>query len=304
MSHIDRTRVDVAPAAASLIVGQLRYGELLLGANTHYKWRKLTGWEELPEQDSGNVPRPAAHGSFLGSLLAQTRTVGLDEVIVRASADELGDVVEQLNAATPLVDDELPLLVHIDSRGPLLVWARVVRRTVPVEPGYAVGTVTEAALEWEATDPRRYTPAVQYAETGLPEPCLPWHTDPADGSPRGIPASTGDLVACNLGSAPTHPVVEFVGPVDTPRLTNITTGAVLEYEAILDPGEVLTIDTYAGTATLDSGENLLTAASVDCWPEPEFALARGDNRLAFRAAPDAPADPRAAARLRWRSAHW
>ncbi|MGY5129209.1 phage distal tail protein [Streptomyces nigrescens] len=303
MSQTDRTRVDVAPAAASMVVGQLRYGELLLGTNTPYKWRKLAGWEELPEVDNGSVPRPSVHGAFLGRLLSQTRTIALDEMIVRAPVEHLGLVVETLNTATALVEDEQPLLISIDERGPLLAWARAVRRTVPVEPGYAVGTVVEAKLEFEATDPRRYSPAVQHAELGLPEPCLPWHADYGHG-PRGIPASTGDHTAYNLGSAPTHPVVELHGPVDTPRLTNTTTGAVLEYEVILDPGEVLTVDTFAGTATLPDGSSLLTAASVECWPEPAFTLAAGTNCLTFRAAPDAPADPRAAAVLRWRSAHW
>ena len=300
---MDRTQIDVTGAAACMVVGQLRYGELLLGTGTPYRWRKLTGWEELPELDSGNVPRPAAHGAFLGRLLSQTRTVALDEVIVRASADELGGVVERLNAGTALVEDELPLLVHIDERGPLLVWARAVRRNVPVELGYAVGTVTEATIEFEATDPRRYAPAVQSVETGLPEPCLPWHADYGDG-PRGVPASTGDLIAYNFGRAPTHPVIELHGPVDTPRLTNETTGAVLEYDLILDPGERLVVDTFAGTATLADGESLLHAASVASWPEQAFTLAAGDNSLTFRAAPEAPADPRAAAVLRWRSAHW
>ncbi|MCX5446009.1 phage tail family protein [Streptomyces nigrescens] len=300
---MDRTRIDVMPAAVGMVAGQLRYGELLIGAGTPYKWRKLEGWEELPELDNGSVPRPAAHGSFLGRLLSQTRTVALGEVIVRAPVERLGLVVETLNAGTPIVEDEQPLLVHIDERGPLLVWARVVRRTVPVERGYAVGTVTEGALEFEATDPRRYSPAVQHDELGLPEPCLPWHGDYGHG-PRGIPASTGERAVCNLGSAPTHPVVELHGPVDTPRLTNATTGAVLEYEVILDPGEVLTVDTFAGTATLPDGSSLLTAASVECWPEPAFTLAAGTNCLTFRAAPDASADPRAAAVLRWRSAHW
>ncbi|MFE6742352.1 phage distal tail protein [Streptomyces tubercidicus] len=276
---------------------------LLIGAGTPYKWRKLEGWEELPELDNGSVPRPSAHGSFLGRLLSQTRTVALGEVIVRAPVEQLGLVVETLNADTPLVEDEQPLLVHLDERGPLLAWARVVRRAVPVELGYAVGTVTEGALEFEATDPRRYTPSVQQAELGLPEPCLPWHGDYGHG-PRGIPASTGDHTVSNVGSAPTHPVVEFHGPVDSPRLTNVTTGAVLEYEVILDPGERLVVDTFDGTATLPDGSSLLTAASVECWPEPAFTLAAGTNCLTFRAAPDAPADPRAAAVLRWRSAHW
>lgn len=300
---MDRTRIDVMPAAAGMVAGQLRYGELLIGAGTPYKWRKLEGWEELPELDNGSVPRPSAHGSFLGRLLSQTRTVALGEVIVRTPVEQLGLVVETLNAGTPLVEDEQPLLVHIDERGPLLVWARVVRRAIPVELGYAVGTVTEGALEFEATDPRRYTPAVQQAELGLPEPCLPWHGDYGHG-PRGIPASTGDRMVHNLGSAPTHPVVELHGPIDTPRLTNVTTGAVLEYEVILDPGEVLTVDTFAGTATLPDGSSLLNSASVASWPEPAFTLAAGCNALSFRAAAEFTADPRAAAVLRWRSAHW
>ncbi|MEV0115534.1 hypothetical protein AB0H77_20200 [Streptomyces sp. NPDC050844] len=300
---MDRTQIDVTAAAAAMVVGQLRYGDMLLGTHTPYTWRKLTGWETLPGLDSGNVARPSQHGAHLGRLLSQTRTVGLDEMIVRAHADELGAVVEQLGAATAVVEDEMPLLVHIDTRGPLLAWARAVRREIPVELGYAVGTVTEAAVEWEATDPRRYTPAVQCAETGLPEPCLPWHGDYGHG-PRGVPASTGDLLAHNHGSAPTHPMIELHGPVDTPRLTNTTTGAVLEYDVILEADEVLTIDTFDGTATLPDGESLLTAASVASWPEPAFTLDPGENTLTFRAAPDEPADPRAAAALRWRSAHW
>ena len=300
---MDRTTVDVATVAAGMVPGQLRYGELLLGTGTPYRWRKLTGWEELPELDSGNVPRPAAHGAWTGRLLSQTRTITLDEMIVRAPVAQLGAVIETLTMGTALVEDELPLLVHLDERGPLLSWARATKRTVPVELGYSVGTITEGALEFEATDPRRYTPAVQHAGVGLPEPCLPWHADHGHG-PRGIPASTGDLVVHNIGSAPTHPVVELYGPVDTPRLINHTTGTVLEYEVLLDPGERLTVDTFAGTATLPTGESLLNAASVGSWPEPTFMLAADRNEISFRAAEDAPADPRAAALLRWRSAHW
>ncbi|MEU3710484.1 hypothetical protein [Streptomyces catenulae] len=283
--------------------GTVQFGELLLGPGTPYGWKKLTGWNEIPAIDSGSVPRPAAHGAYPGALLAQVRTITLDEMIVRAEPGRIGATVATLEAATPLIDDEQPLLIHLDDRGPLLVHARVVRREVPVDPAYGVGVAVGGAIQFEASDPRRYTPTVQQAGVGLPEPCLPWHADHGHG-PRGIPASTGDVVVHNFGSAPAHPVVELWGPVDTPRLTNITTGAVLEYEAILDAGERLTIDTYSGTAVLDTGESLLNAASFESWPEPAFMLGSGLNDLTFRAAPDAPADPRAAALLRWRSAHW
>ncbi|MEW1752038.1 hypothetical protein [Streptomyces angustmyceticus] len=72
---------------------------------------------------------------------------------------------------------------------------------------------------------------------------------------------------------------------------------------ILDPGERLVVDTFDGAATLPDGSSLLTTASVGCRPEPAFTLAAGTNCLTYRAAPDAPADPRAAV-LRWCSAHW
>lgn len=300
---MDRTLVDVATAAAGMQVGQLRFGGLLLGTGTPYRWRKLTGWEELPELDSADVPRPAAHGAWPGRLLSQSRTITLDELILRAPVDQLGAVGTTLNTATAVIEDEVPLLVCLDERGPLLAWARATKRNVPVELGYAVGTVTGAAVEWEATDPRRYTPTVQHTALGLPEPCLPWHQTP-EGAPRGIPASTGEATPVNTGNAPTHPVIELWGPIDTPRLTNTTTGAVLEYGLILDPGERLNIDTAAGTARLDTGESLLHAATAASWPEPSFTLAPGTNRLTFRTADETPADPRAAALLRWRSAHW
>ncbi|WP_425829285.1 phage distal tail protein [Streptomyces fractus] len=299
---MDRTLVDVTDAAAGMRPGHIRFGPLLLGPGTPYRWTKLTGWEALPEVDSGDVPRPAAHGAWPGQLLSQSRTLTLENLIIRAPAAQFGAVMDALTAATALGEDEIPLLVSLDERGPLLSWARATKRDVPANVGYALGVVTEAALELTATDPRRYIPAVQTTVVGLPEPCLPWHRDHGHG-PRGIPASTGDAVVRNLGGAPTHPVIELWGPVDTPRLVNETTGAVLEYELLLDPGERLTIDTFAGTAQLDSGEGLLTAASGASWPEPAFTLAPGRNEITFRSGDTSP-DPRAAAALRWRSAHW
>ncbi|WKX70053.1 phage tail domain-containing protein [Streptomyces sp. XD-27] len=282
--------------------GHVQYGELLLGPGTPYRWRKLTGWEELPGTDSGTVPRSGAHGAYPGALLAQARTITLDEMVIRAEPGRIGAAVATLNAATGLSDDELPLLIHLDDRGPLLAFARVVRREVPVDPAYGVGVATGSAIQFEASDPRRYTPAVQCAETGLPEPCLDWHRDNSGELTRGIPASTGNLTANNHGGAPTHPVITIRGPVDTPSVTNTTTGAVLEYGIRLDAVDELTIDTYASTVTLNGTENLLDAATGNSHPEESFTLTPGRNRLAFRSA-TAP-DPHARLALQWRSAHW
>ncbi|MFD7236463.1 hypothetical protein ACFWAT_14295 [Streptomyces syringium] len=291
--------------------GHVQFGdELLLGPGTPYRWRTLTGWEDLPALDSGSVPRSDAHGSFPGQLLAQARTIGLDDVVVRAPRGTIGAAVRALNAATAIGGTELPLVVWLDERGPLLVRARVLRRSVPVGKGYALGTVLGAAIQWEASDPRRYSLAEQQVEARLPrpEPGLDWHLDPGPESlgwplDFGAPGTTGDLVAVNTGDASSHPVVVFRGPVDRPSLTNVATGDTLEYDIALATDDTLLVDTAAGTVILNNTASRLYTVTARSVPELGFTLAPGNTPLVFRAAPGS-TDPRAACVLRWRSAHW
>lgn len=301
----------MAPGDRVSSVGHIQFGdELLLGPGTPYRWRTLNGWEDLPALDSGSVPRSDAHGAFPGRLLAQARTIDLADVVVRAPRGTVGDAVRALNAATALGEAELPLVVWLDSRGPLLVHARVLRRSVPVGKGYSLGTVLGAAIQWEASDPRRYSVAEQQVETRLPrpEPGLDWHVAPGPESLDwplvfGAPGSSGDLVAVNQGDAPTHPVVVFRGPVERPSLTNVATGDTLEYDITLAADDTLLVDTGAGTVVLNTTASRLYTVTARSTPEQLFALAPGATSLVFRAAPGS-TDPRAACIVRWRSAHW
>ncbi|MET7616956.1 hypothetical protein [Streptomyces sp. NPDC005408] len=291
--------------------GHIQYGdELLLGPGTPFRWRTLSGWEDLPALDSGSINRSDAHGSYPGRLLAQPRTITCDEVIVRAPAATIGATVRTLNAATTVVEDEQPLVVWLDDRGPLLAYARVVRRAVPVGLGYRLGTITGAAIQWEASDPRRYSLAEQQVETRLPmaEPGLDFHLDP--GPERldfpldfGAPGSTGTVVARNEGDAAAHPVITFRGPVALPSLTDLGTGDVLEYDIELAADDTLLVDTAAGTVQLNRTASRLYTATARSVPENTFTLAPGTALLSFRAAPGS-ADPRASCSVRWRSAYW
>ncbi|MFJ7267247.1 phage distal tail protein [Streptomyces sp. NPDC099050] len=283
--------------------GQVQYGSLLLGADTRYGWRELTGWEELPALDSGTVARSGGHGAYPGALLAQTRTVGISGMVIRAPRAEVGHVVGQLAAGTSVTSEELPLVVWLDERGPLLVWARVVRRAVPVGTGYRLGTIIGGAVEWEASDPRRYELAEQSATARLPqpEPGLKWPlTWPLF---FGAPGSTGTLSAHNDGTAPTHPTVEFHGPVTTPSLTNLATGAVLEYDLRLAAEDVLTVDTAAGTVLLNGTASRLYTVTARSAPEQSWTLPPGASDFHFRTT-SGTSDPRASATVRWRSAYW
>ncbi|MFK0180003.1 phage distal tail protein [Streptomyces xanthochromogenes] len=161
--------------------GHVQLGELLLGRGTPYRWGTLTGWGDLPALDNGSVNRSDAHGAILGRLLAQPRVITVEGIGIRARAGELGSVVQQLEDTTAVTDDEIPLVVQLDERGPRLAWVRATARAIPVERGYTVGSIAGAALQLTATDPRRYELLERSAGTTLPsaEPGLDWNVNEA-----------------------------------------------------------------------------------------------------------------------------
>jgi hypothetical protein len=298
-------------AAGDLVtrLGHIQYGDLLIGPGTPYQWENLTGWDDLPGLDSGTVLRPAAHGGYPGLLLAQTRVIGLDGLIIRAPVERIGAVAGALTAATGPVVDERPFVAWLDDRGPRLTYARAVRRSVPTGL-YRVGLSIGGAVEWEATDPRWYEVAERSVWAGLPapEPGLDWHAEP--GPERldfpldfGEPGSTGALSVTNSGDADTHPIVEFRGPVVRPSVTNVRTGDVLEYDIPLAADDVLVVDTHAGTVTLNGTASRLSTVTSRSAPEQEWTLPCGTSDLLFRAAPGS-ADPAARCIIRYRSAYW
>ena len=292
------------------VPGHVQFGELLLGPGTPYRWQSLTGWEDSPGLDSGSVARSDAHGAIPGRLLAQPRTITVDGLVLRAEPGAVGTIARRLAAATTLTDAEQPLVVRLDDSPPLLSWARCIRRSIPVTRGYAIGVVTGGALQFEASDPRRYAVVEQHVATRLPmpEPGLDWH--PTPGPERldwpldfGAPGSTGALVVVNDGDAPAHPVITFRGPVALPSLTNLGTGDRIEYDLALAADDELPVDTAAGTVTLNGTASRLYTATNQSSPEGTFTLPPGLRHFAFRAAPGT-TDPRAACSVRWRSAYW
>ncbi|MCG7529641.1 hypothetical protein MHW47_35065, partial [Streptomyces sp. OfavH-34-F] len=185
------------PAAGALVTrpGHVQYGDLLLGPGTPYRWRTLTGWEDLPPLDDGTVQRADAHGAHPGLLLAQARTIGVDGLVVRAPHAQIGEVVGRLSAATVPRVDEIPLVAWLDERGPLLTYARATRRAIPTTTGYRLGTILGAAIQWVATDPRRYALAEQIATATLPmsEAGLTWASADVEVLPAAQAAGIGEV---------------------------------------------------------------------------------------------------------------
>lgn len=294
---------DLAPGSLITRDGQVQWAGLLMGPGTPYRIDSngLTGWEDIPDFDTSDADRPTAHGTWPGSRYAKPRKVsGQVWITPDAAGAATVQTVRALRQALSLSDDERWLSVRLHGEV-LAVRARVNQRVVPVDRTYALQGVARAAVQWQADDPRRYAVAEQSVITGppQPEPGLTWPlTWPLD---FGESSVTGDVTALNDGSAPTLPVITFRGPCTTPSVTEQVSGRRLRYNITLADTDVLTVDTAAGTVTLNGTTSRLDTAAADSGPEELFTFDPGTAQLSFR--PDA-SGAGASMTVRWRSAEW
>ncbi|MBG0853217.1 phage tail family protein [Streptomyces spinoverrucosus] len=295
---------DVPPGSLITRDGQMQWAGLLLGPGTPYEIDRggLTGWEDLPEYDTGDADHPTAHGAWPGARYAKPRKVGgtVHTVPSANSAEASLTATRILRQALLLGDEERWLAVRLHGET-LAVRARISQRVLAADRTYATQGVSRASVQWYATDPRRYSVTEHTAVTGAPQPesGLTWPlTWPLY---WGEAASTGDVTAANGGSAPTHPVLTFTGPCAGPTVTDRTTARRLRYQITLAAGDELVVDTAAGTVTLNGTASRRHTAAADSSPEELFAFEPGRAQLAFR-----PDTHEAGARMtvRWRDAEW
>ncbi|MFD9813981.1 phage distal tail protein [Streptomyces sp. NPDC059080] len=278
----------------------MQWGGLLLGETTPYVGVQLTGWDDLPDLESGTVTMPTQHGAWPGALLAGTRTLTWDFRILPHRADHFPLLLDRLRRATGIQQEEQSLVIQLAGFRRVM-WARVTKRAISADRVYTRGEPT-GSLVWEASDPRRYEVTQSVARTRLPD------AEPGLGWPLAWPlewerSGAGRLEVVNDGEAPTHPVVEVRGPVKRPALIDADTGRALEYATALGPGDVLTIDTAAGTVLFNGTDSHLYAATARSAPERTFALEPGRTRFLFTAEPGFH-DRRASVSIVWRSAFW
>lgn len=273
----------MAPGDTITSDGQIEWAGNLFGSGTSYRWLELTGWDDLPGLDSGNVLRPNKHGAWSGRKLSQERIVTWSARISTAAAD-FGAAVTAFRRALPVVDDDTEQALVIRTRGgeTRLAYAAVSGRIIPNNPQAGIGR-GQATVQWTASDPRLYgldewaQPIPQpLAGSGLTYPL----TYPLT---YGTAPESGARTVTNAGDTATPPTLVIHGPCTTPVVVNLTTGMQLELAVTMAASETLTVDVKAGTALLDGTDRQgsLTAASV---PIEAFELTPGANDLTFRAA--------------------
>ncbi|MEV4320999.1 hypothetical protein AB0J37_02070 [Microbispora rosea] len=243
--------------------GQIEWNGFVLGGSTVYRWLTLEGWWDLPDIDPGNVPHPSRHGAYPGRDLTQERHVTYT-ALVRARREDMQAVVNELKAATRILDDdtELPLAIRVLD-DVLVGYGKVARRSIPIDKLVRLGHA-QLTIQWTLSDPILQSRALANAVV-------------ADGVWQDV---------TNLGDAPAYPTIRMPGPVTGPTIfvRHIEAGRLderaLEFDVHLNAGETLIIDTYYGTAVVgeDPVMDTLTGNSV---PIPDLVLPAGQSLIGY-----------------------
>lgn len=266
--------------------GQVQWGGMVLGdgvATFMDDEDGLVGWEDLPSIRSGNVARPAQHGSWPGRQFASDRVVTWSGSL--APRSDMQSHVIAMRAATSITSDgqEQPLVVRTLGET-LVAWGQVTNRSLPVNRRYARGDA-RLVVQWTCTDPRRYslTEENEAAELpvgdstgGLVYPLV----YPLDYGPE---ISSSSLTAVNQLDTDTPPRLMWTGPLERPGAVNTRLGRLIEFDLILADTDTLIVDCRDGTVLLNAVADRLytrTSASV---PLELFVLAKGENEIALRA---------------------
>jgi phage-related protein len=232
----------------------------------------LEGWHS--QASTGEVtPREARNGGWRNRATFAPKGLTLDGAIYTPNGN-VGDLMDLLVGAIPL-DDPQPLTVYGVTSDDRFISVRqegsyATQIVTPYEALFSIGLV--------APDPLKYSATEHALETGLPVSSggltVP-HVVPFTVDSVSI---SGTMEVFNAGNATTAPRLIIYGPVDTPRVTNVTTGETLTVALVLEAGEYLDIDLEAHTAMLGGTSSRRGFISGSWWK-----LVKGNNTLSFNA---------------------
>ncbi|MGI5162612.1 hypothetical protein [Microbispora sp. CA-102843] len=255
--------VPVNPGDQIDRTGQIEWNGFLLGSTTEYRWLTLDGWWDLPDLDGGNVAHPSRHGAYAGRDLTQERHVTYT-ALVRARRENMQAVINELKAATRILDDDTELPLAIRVLDDILVgYGKVARRSIPIDKLVRLGHA-QLTIQWTLSDPILQSRDLANAVI-------------ADGVWQSV---------TNVGNAPAYPTIRMPGPATGPTIFVRHTEAgrlderALEFDLHLNAGETLLVDTYYGTAVVGE-EPVMDTLAGNSVPIPDLVLPSGQSQVGY-----------------------
>lgn len=241
--------------------GQITWRGLTFGGDSPFGLTSIAGWEDLSDVADYSEPRARGNGEHVGDLYGRARIVTVEGEIVDQVA--LGQLVAELRAATSL--DSTVRDLSVDLFGVVLTaGARLLRRSVTVDnSSYSFGAA-KFALQWRCPDPLRYDAAETTISTGLPSGggglAYPL-TYPLD---YGAAGTTGNVTLVNGGTADAP--IRFAVRGGLPQGFEISAaGSRLRYPVPVPAGQVIEIDTAAGTVLVEGTASRRQNLTVADW---------------------------------------
>ncbi len=275
-------------------------GKTFCGIGADVQLTSITGLRDMPPLRSGNVARGGQDGNFPGYNLLDAKAIVITfNISVTSGVNGPEYALQQLSTAFNNIPDPSTvaltpgqyltgyvggpanptsvLLIQLPNRQyPLACFGRATKYALPVDLDYNFNHYAPTA-EFTIDNGAVYDWHVISGSCGLPTPSvgLPFPVT----FPATFGSSAGGVITLNnSGNYQTWPVIKFTGPCNTPVATLNSTGAYIGVNLALAAGDVLIIDTYAGTILLDGtglrNNHIMPGSTF-------FALPSGSSSIGF-----------------------
>lgn len=230
---------------------EITWRGLTLGGDSPYIVQSVTGWDDAPDATDMSIPRVRARGDHVGDLYPQARIVTVTGKI--ADVAQRDALAQALRRVTTIRSDLYDLTIETLGQA-LTSQARVLRRSLIVADGYAVGEVP-FSVQFRCPDPLRYGPATSLS-TNLPVAGggLAFPLFSASYLDWGAPGTTGQITLVNDGDAEASILFEVNGGTSSGLAAGFEVsadGQRITYPTAVPAGQPITIDTSTGTVLVE-----------------------------------------------------
>ncbi len=279
-------------AAGDLITEdfEVEYNGVLLGGDSGIEIVSFAPFEN-PDVRSSDLERPLDHGLFPGTDYYGGRAIPM-QLEVWNGWTGVRAVLEAFQTT-----DEQAFVFQLPTIGKLQMNARVRRRSpLPIDISYAVGEMTQVAVEMFATDPRVYSSTISTATATLAAAASGLTFNATFNAVFGA-GSSSSVSVTNNGTFETRPLIRINGPIDNPFLENQTSDRILLFNGSLADGEYLDVDFLNHTVLLNG------TASRYVWVDDStgwWNLPPGTSSVRLGGSPGSPVPT---ADIQWRDAY-
>lgn len=261
------------------------------GGNSPFQILSVEGLEDLPDIRNQDDNRGYTDGMFTGRDFLGGRYLTMTIQILGDSNNSMVQNVALLkNNLIPQQAGTTPLQLQIPGSNLQVIYARVRRRTLKIDPEFTYGK-SIAVVQFFAPDPRIYDNTIQMTDlafsnfnvgrtynrvyTAAPSAGAYVYTT---GMSFGGGTATQNIIL-NNGNTTTYPTITITGPAINPRIINASTGQFLQINYSMTAPDTLVIDTDFRTLILDGVARRSILSNTSSW----FGAAPGTSFYTFNA---------------------